>query len=315
VSAQYAATTTNGGFCPLCRGPARIAFRTTDRNRGIGEKSFRYAACARCRSIFLVDVPHDLGAYYPDEYYQLPSREALRREAAAESYRMSIVRRFATGGRLVEIGPGNGIFAIQAIEHFDTTVIEMDPRASAYLREVVGVKVVESAVPEDVLAGLAPSDAIVAWHVFEHLRRPWEVLEAAAANLRPGGILVLAMPNPNAFGFRVLQGRWPHVDAPRHLYLLPPEELARRGSEAGLDVVMMTANDPGSRHWTAFAWQYVLRRPGASYLRERLAQAAGRAIALLLAPIERRDFRGAAYTMVLQKRDADMSARRNRSDG
>ena len=59
------------------------------------------------------------------------------------------------------------------------------------------------------------------WHVIEHLRRPWEVIERAAANLQDGGVLAIATPNPRALQFKLLRRRWAHLDAPRHLFLIP----------------------------------------------------------------------------------------------
>jgi SAM-dependent methyltransferase len=288
--------------CPLCGGHSAAAFRTTDRNRAISLATFDYRWCIDCGTLYLDGVPADLAAYYPDTYFGLPGLDALRVQAAAERYRLDFLRRHTGPGRLVEIGPGDGIFVVQALDAgFDVAAIEPDRGAAAHLRDLLDIEVVESASPEDELAGLGPAQAIVAFHVLEHVPRPWAVLEAAAASLLPGGILVIATPNPRAFGLRVLGGRWPHVDAPRHLFLLPHEAVIARGRALGLEPVELTATDAGGLHWNAFAWHYLLRRPGASYPRERIAQAAGGVIARLLAPIERRGLRGAAYTLVLRK--------------
>src|SRR5688500_5838504 len=99
--------------CPLCGGDAAVAFETPDRNRRIGDETFTYRRCASCGTLFLENVPDDLGRYYPSDYYVLPSLDELRAAAAAgESYRLDLVTRWKSGGRLVEVGPGTGIFAI-----------------------------------------------------------------------------------------------------------------------------------------------------------------------------------------------------------
>ena len=59
------------------------------------------------------------------------------------------------------------------------------------------------------------------FQIIEHLIDPWDTLQAAAESLLPGGVLVVATPNPGAFQFRFLRGRWTHVDAPRHTALIP----------------------------------------------------------------------------------------------
>lgn len=296
-----ASTPTTAG-CPLCDGATAPAFTTRDRNRGIGDAAFHYRRCEDCGVLYLADVPDDLARYYPAEYFVLPALDELRERAVPERWRMQIVARHVAPGRLIEIGPGDGLFAIQALDAgFDVAAIEADPAAASHLRDELGIEVVESAAPEQHLAALGPARAIVAWHVVEHVPRPWALLEAAAAALEPGGVLVLATPNPRAFGLRVLGGRWPHVDAPRHLFLLPHDAVIARGRALGLEPVALTATDPGGLGWNAFAWRYVLRRPGARWAHERLAQIAGDAIARLLAPVERNGLRGAAYTLVLRK--------------
>lgn len=288
--------------CPLCDGACVDAFATRDRNRNIGNEVFLYRRCLVCEVLHLDDVPENLARFYPDTYFGLPTVEQLRARAATERYRIDLVTRQVRNGRLVEIGPGDGIFAVQALDAgFDVAAIEPDAGAAAHLRATLGIDVVESAAAEEELVSLGPAQAIVAWHVLEHVPRPWDVLRAAAASLLPGGILVIATPNPMAFGLRVLGPRWPHIDAPRHLFLLPPQAITARGRTLGLEPVQLTGTDQGSVHWNAFAWHYALRRPGAGVLREQLAQLAGEVISRGLAPIERHGLRGAAYTLVLRR--------------
>ena len=287
--------------CPLCGGATATAFTTRDRNRAITAEAFRYRRCAACRCFFLENVPADLGAYYPPDYFSLPGLEGLRAQAVPERWRMELVPA-RPPGRLTEIGPGNGIFAVQALDAgFDVAVVEADERACAYLRETLGVEAVQSVAPEVALAGLPSSRVIAAWHVLEHVGRPWDVVDAAAENLEAGGVLVVATPNPRALGFRLMGRRWPHVDAPRHLFLLDHEALIARAATAGLELVALTDRDPGGLHWNAFAWHFLLRRPGGSLTRDKAAHLAGLTIARALAPVERRGLRGAAYTAVFRK--------------
>ena len=288
--------------CPLCGGRAETAFVARDRNRGVGDERFEYARCTACGSFHLVNVPADLGPYYGGEYFVLPSREELDAVARGESYRLEFLRPRVPAGRVVEIGAGYGVFARLASEAgYDYTGIEMDARCCEYMRSELGVEAIRSDTPGAVLDELPPSDAITLWHVLEHLPDPWDVVRRAAANLAPGGILVCAMPNPEAFQFRLLGRRWPHVDAPRHLYLIPARELEAQAARAGLETAEVTGNDPGGRHWNVFGWQHALVRPTAHTAAKLAALQAGRVTAALLAPVERRPLRGSTYTAVLRK--------------
>jgi SAM-dependent methyltransferase len=290
------------GACPLCGGRTEPAFEARDRNRGVSADTFAYERCTACGTLHLANVPGDLAPYYGGEYFVLPTREQMERLARAEAYKLDFLRRHVPAGRVVEVGPGFGVFAkLASAAGYDYTGIEMDARCSEYLRGEIGVEAINSDAPGDVLAGLPPSDAIALWHVLEHLPDPRGFLERAAANLAPGGILILAMPNPEAFQFRVLGARWPHVDAPRHLFLIPHAALESRARAAGLETVDLTADDPGGRGWNAFGWQHLMIRPRSSTPAKLAALGAGRVVAAAMRPWERRPLRGATYTAVLRK--------------
>ncbi len=292
--------------CPLCGGQTRHVFDAADLNRATDDERFAYSCCAVCASWFQPEPPRDLAPYYPQAYYELPSAAELDRLAQSQApIARMLLERAGGAGRLIEIGPGEGVFARAAHNAgFDVTAIEMDARACQHLRDAAGVQAIESAEPERVMPTLPPSRAIVMWHVIEHLRRPWEVIERAAANLQDGGVLAIATPNPASVQFKLLGRRWAHLDAPRHLYLIADDALERRCAELGLQLHSTTTTDAAGLHWNRFGWQYALRRPPRSRPPSRVQTALSGALARALAPIERRSANGCAYTSIFVKRDS-----------
>jgi len=289
--------------CPLCGAEAEQAFRVGDRNRGITAQRFDYLRCQSCATIFLADVPADLGRYYPEDYYELPSLAELDRAAGGEASKLAMVRAFAAEGSLIDVGAAYGIFARAAQRAgFQVTAIEMDARCCEYLEAVVGVRAIRSDAPEQALAQAGPARVVVLWHVLEHLPSPWEVLDRAAEQLQRGGVLALAMPNPDSLQFRLLGARWAHVDAPRHLFLIPFATLRARMDQLGFEVGHLTSSDPAGRHWNVFGWEHALRRHPASRASTRFTRTGARLLALGLAPLERRGMNGTAYTAVFVKR-------------
>jgi SAM-dependent methyltransferase len=287
--------------CPQCGGQTEAAFRSDDQNRRLGKGPFSYRRCRGCGVIYLQNVPPDLHRYYPPDYYFIArSLQELQGWANTERYKMAIVSKYHRQGRLIEVGPASGAFAYLAkISGFDVTVIEMDERCSRYLSQEAGLHVIHSADEARALKTAPAADVIAMWHVIEHLVDPWSMLEVAAAKLKPGGILVLAAPNPAAFQLGLFGGRWVHVDAPRHLWLIPPKVLEKRGERAGLAPRLITTRDPGSLFWNRFGWEYTLAN-GFGVPR-RLAQLASLPLTLAAAPLERREGRGSAYTLVMEK--------------
>jgi SAM-dependent methyltransferase len=302
-SRESAPQTNAGSLCPACGAPAAFLFRTTDTNRRLSEREFVYYRCAQCGFIFIDEPPVDLDRYYPQEYYSLPrSVEDFARDAAPEQYKVDIVRRFVSSGTVIEVGPGRGNFCYLAQQAgYDVIALERDRKCREFISTVLGVPVTRETDEVSAMEESRPADVVAMWHVLEHLPDPWRFLETAARRLNTGGILVIAVPNPHALQFKVFGKYWTHVDAPRHLCLIPPALLALKLRALGLEPVMTTTRDPGSIGWNTFGWVFSLANFFEHRLTKRAARAAGRAVSSALSWIEGREGWGAAYTAVFRK--------------
>jgi 2-polyprenyl-3-methyl-5-hydroxy-6-metoxy-1,4-benzoquinol methylase len=294
------------GQCPLCGAGGRVAFVARDRNRETTDVRFVYERCDACGSVFLTNVPSDLATYYGGSYYGFrPDGEAgwqgnellLR----VEAYRVALLRRYVRSGPLIEVGAGTGGFSSAAADAgFDVTAIEMDERCCRYLSERLGVRAIRSDRPVDALAALPRARVVAMWHVLEHLPNPAQVLVAAAERLQPGGILAIGVPNPESLQFRMLGSRWAHLDAPRHLTLIPASALIQQARTLGLDCVELTTNDPFGQHCNVHGWSYALHpRPAVGPASARSLR--GLTLARLARPIERRGMRGSALLLLLRR--------------
>jgi hypothetical protein len=277
--------------------------QTRDHNRGASAEVFRYERCPRCGLASLANVPADLGLYYDAGYHEIPASAAdLERGAQHDSYKIDIVRQFAQRGRLVEIGPAWGAFCLLAKRAgFDVEAIERDPRCCEFLQAQLGVRAIRSDDPASALQQASPADVIVLWHVIEHLRHPWAVLEAAAKKLTTGGVLLLATPNPDSFQLSLFGRFWTHVDAPRHLHLIPISLLRERMAALGLQAELGTTTDPGSIGWNGFGWRFSMANLVSQGMLKRPLRLAGRVAGKLAALIDNRQGRGSAYTAVFRK--------------
>jgi SAM-dependent methyltransferase len=292
--------------CPACGTHAPFAFAAQDLNRAISSERFDYHRCPSCGIWLIAAIPDDLSRYYPPEYYSPISAQTLDALAASERPKLDMLLDRIEPGRLVEIGPGDGLFARAARNHgFEVTAIEMDRGACEHLESTVGVRAIASDAPEKVLPALPPSRAIVMWHVIEHLPRPMDVISAAAGNLEPGGLLVIATPNPDAIQFKLLKARWAHLDAPRHLFLIPSGTLRQRCELLGMRELASTTSDPAGRHWNWFGWEYAFRAPPRCRPASLPWKLASRLLTLAASPIEGSGQRGCAYTSVFVKQARD----------
>jgi 2-polyprenyl-3-methyl-5-hydroxy-6-metoxy-1,4-benzoquinol methylase len=290
--------------CPFCRRQSAIYFRARDYNRRLSTEFFNYFRCPACGLIFLDPIPADLGKFYPSDYYAIPASVAdLEAGLPGVRYKMEIIKRFAQSGRFLEIGPACGDLALQAKQAgFEVDTMEMDPRCCEFLVKHIGVRAVCTVDSVAALREAATTyDVIAMWHVIEHLIDVREMVAAAAARLNPGGILVMAAPNPESFQFRILGKRWAHVDAPRHVRLIPLALLTEQAKKHGLTLVWSTTDDEGARGWNKFGWEQSLGNLASGDWVKRKLRGLGRSVARRMARWDRREGRGSAYTVVYRQ--------------
>lgn len=303
-----------GPTCPFCGGPGARALRARDRNREITRERFAYARCRDCATVFILDPPADLARYYQGDYHRfdlhgepLWRADPLRPRSAA--FRLGLLRAQVPSGSLIEIGAGTGAFALAARDAgFQVTAVEMDERCCRYLRERQGIEAIQTDRPLAALATLPKARAIALWHVLEHLPAPGEVIDALAAQLQPGGVLALGTPNPRSLQFRLLRSRWAHLDAPRHLSLIPAEAVIARAEGQGLRRVWLSTEEPERPEFSLLGWTAALARRPARGGTGRLAGYGALAARRLAAPLEGDGRHGPAYTLVLRKSASEAPA-------
>lgn len=290
-------------YCPSCNTESNLYFRSKDYNRRVTKETFYHYRCPNCRLIFISPVPQNLGDYYPTEYHFIPENvDYLQANIEQEKYKIELIQRYKKQGRLLEIGPSLGTFSYLAKQSgFDVEAIEMDSKCSAFLNEVVGIPTINSADATCAIKPLPNFDVITLWHVIEHMPNPWITLEKISEKINPGGILILATPNPDAFQFRVLGRYWPHVDAPRHLMLIPIPLLIEKMSMVGLEVELVTTNDAGGVGWNTFGWQFFFANPCQFRKGKNALKILGKLVAEIAKPIETKEGNGCAYTIIFRK--------------
>jgi 2-polyprenyl-3-methyl-5-hydroxy-6-metoxy-1,4-benzoquinol methylase len=290
------------GPCPICGGGGVRTWIARDWNRWRSDRVFEYLKCASCGTTYLGTIPPDLQRYYEDEYHRLPGSEnEVAILAERERFKLEIIRRFAMGTRLLEIGPSFGAFAYLARNAgFEVDVVEPDRGCREVLRRLGRIGVFERTDDlKDVSSGTY--DVVALWQVFEHLPDAGATLIRVRDLLRPGGIAVIATPNPESLQARLFGRRWAHLDAPRHALLISSGSLRKRAEQIGFSTELVTMADAGSVGWNSFGWTMSLSNLTRSEPVGALLRLIGRAVAFGIQPIERTGGRGASYTAVFRK--------------
>ncbi len=141
-------------------------------------------------------------------------------------------------GVLVEVGAGTGEFAKVALDAgFDTYAVEPSLWA-AHQAQDLGARVHAGTLDDWRLAnpGLQ-ADVVAMWHVLEHAPHPLDLMRDVAAVTRPGGLVVLEVPNGASSECERLGVQWDGTQPDDHVILFSPEGLRLLTESVGLEVV------------------------------------------------------------------------------
>jgi len=148
---------------------------------------------------------------YGSAYYQPWQGREERARLLLWERRLSALRSHGGGGSLLDIGCGDGLFLKVASEAGHAVEgIEFSPEGARRAAQRLGRPIAVGDLSRSgVLKG--PFDIVTLWHVLEHLVEPSAMLAAAHHRLRPGGLLVVAVPNldnvPMQLAYLAARGR------------------------------------------------------------------------------------------------------------
>ena len=154
----------------------------------------------------------------PAKLVELP---ALQRNAHDAVRRLE---HHLSGGNILDIGCGWGIF-IDVARHsgWKSYGLEPLPGHAAYGRAKLKLEVITGTLKDDTFPA-AYFDAITAFQVFEHLpdisatiRRLWKIQ-------KPGGLILIEVPNIKTLGVTILRGRHRHFN-PDHINFFSAQTL------------------------------------------------------------------------------------------
>ena len=231
---------------------------------------FEYVACTACGCVQIAEVPADLSAHYPADYYSFGAGGAgrLRRFAKRQRLRHALglpslggallTRRYgpsfvgrwlaplrpALDSRILDVGSGAGHLLFELRDAGFTSLTGADPFAPEEVR-ARGVRVLRQSIHE--VEGTF--DLVMLHHTFEHLPDPAETLRSARRLVRPGGRVLLRIPVADSYAFRTYGADWVQLDAPRHLFLHTEDSVGRLAAGAGFEVSAVTHDSSAFQFW------------------------------------------------------------------
>lgn len=139
-------------------------------------------------------------------------------------------------GLALDVGCGKGLL-LAGLRNLGWKVYgtELSEVSSQYAQSQ-GITVYRSNVED---CGFTPGafDLITMYHSLEHLTQPLHTLAYLHTLLRPGGRLVVEVPNIGSWYARVFGEAWFHFDVPRHLFHFSSATLRRLLETAGFEIL------------------------------------------------------------------------------
>lgn len=242
--------------CIFCeKDDSELLFRKKDK-LGISDDEFQIRRCRGCGLIYISPRPgrDEIGRFYP-EYYSWKQEEespgAVGRLEKFYRYQLLghevgrvIARTGLENGKVLDVGCGSGdrldVFRKRG---FDSYGVEVSASAE-HARGKMGLDVVRS----DLAGACFPDgffDIVTLYNVLEHLHDPREALKEINRITKPGGYLVVQVPNTGSLQFKIFGKRWAAIEPPRDLFYFRTGLVRMMLSEEGFGVVSVD----GSFHW------------------------------------------------------------------
>jgi SAM-dependent methyltransferase len=166
------------------------------------------------------------------------------------------------GGRVLDVGCGNGSYLLRMAD-LGWETVGVDPDAAAVsVARARGLTAIQGTVES---AELLPAsfDAVTLVHVAEHLPDPIRTFQRCRQLLRPGGRLIVIVPNSVGRGSQNFGSAWIGWDAPRHLFHFSTRTLTRCCEKAGFRVAHVGTLARMTREF--YAHSYDIRRNGSTH--------------------------------------------------
>ncbi|NBV13163.1 MAG: class I SAM-dependent methyltransferase [Sphingobacteriia bacterium] len=232
--------------CPSCSNKELKNFLCT-KDFSFSQEDYQIVQCNTCKLLFTQDIPdqESIGKYYSSQNYISHSNDdnswfhkiyQIIRKTTLKQKRRWVSIQKPIKGKILDLGAGTGYFVAE-MKNAGWEVIGLEPSTDARNQAELIHKI--KLFPTEDFNSL-PADnfeVITLWHVLEHVHDLNGYAKRFFELLKPGGILMIAVPNADSFDAKKYGKYWAAYDVPRHLYHFTPETVKKGITKHGFKFV------------------------------------------------------------------------------
>jgi len=220
--------------CPICLSDTLIpALHIQD--YFLTQEEFDILQCTNCEVLITKPFPSadKMGGYYDSgEYFShggnekglIPKVYNSIKEVNIKNKYKQVTKDLDTG-KILDIGCGIGDF-LGYCKKAGWKVSGLEPNEQA--RKIVLKNHQIEAVDVSEISNMAENqfDLVTLFHVLEHVAEPKNMVSEILRILKPGGRLVIALPNNASWDAKYYDKYWAAWDVPRHLFHFNPKSIS-----------------------------------------------------------------------------------------
>ena len=208
--------------CDICGSVENTElFEAYDRLK-VTDQPFSLSRCSGCGVIRTLPEmkEEDLAPYYAEDYWGGKGEPKVEWIRKSQREKIKFLKKCVTaGGKILDVGCGSGLF-LRALDSgiWERYGVEIGETAAAAAARHLGDDRIFRGNLSEARYVRATFDVVTFWASIEHMNNPREMIQETGKILKPGGLLIIQVPNAGGYQARWFKDAWFALDVPRHRY-------------------------------------------------------------------------------------------------
>ncbi len=198
--------------------------------------------CVTCGT--LKTFPKINAAFDPQENHTRVYEKDIRKFEKLFQPIVDKIKRHKPTGRILDVGCATGILlSLLKKERYDITGIEPNRKEYLKARKRLGSRVVNTTINIYIRKHRKKFEGIIYNHVLEHIEDITNELKSAKKILKPGGIIVIGLPNTDNIIFSLRKKYWEFLMPTQHIWHFGKKQIRELMQKNGFKIIDASYSD------------------------------------------------------------------------